>query len=218
MRLKICQKFIIRKNMENNNNDVEKAYELLEQYDFSELTQENKLFILSVMSENQYTEMRAAIYKVNNLTKPDIEARIYMSQNLNQKESNKISKFLNYPVQIYKIAASIAILTAGYLLIQKSNQNSTDKLISNNKTITVHVTDTVYRQVYDTVKIVENKVLAIDSGTNLKDKNELTDRSEEDINCDKELCPNDVAKIISLNNKNNISSDSSLNGILISLN
>lgn len=204
--------------MENNNNDVEKAYELLEQYDFSELTQENKLFILSVMSENQYTEMRAAIYKVNNLTKPDIEARIYMSQNLNQKESNKISKFLNYPVQIYKIAASIAILTAGYLLIQKSNQNSTDKLISNNKTITVHVTDTVYRQVYDTVKIVENKVLAIDSGTNLKDKNELTDRSEEDINCDKELCPNDVAKIISLNNKNNISSDSSLNGILISLN
>ena len=218
MRLKICQKFIIRKNMENNNNDVEKAYELLEQYDFSELTQENKLFILSVMSENQYTEMRAAIYKVNNLIKPDIEARIYMSQNLNQKESNKISKFLNYPVQIYKIAASIAILTAGYLLIQKSNQNSTDKLISNNKTITVHVTDTVYRQVYDTVKIVENKVLAIDSGTNLKDKNELTDRSEEDINCDKELCPNDVAKIISLNNKNNISSDSSLNGILISLN
>ncbi len=218
MRLKICQKFIIRKNMENNNNDVEKAYELLEQYDFSELTQENKLFILSVMSENQYTEMRAAIYKVNNLIEPDIEARIYMSQNLNQKESNKISKFLNYPVQIYKIAASIAILTAGYLLIQKSNQNSTDKLLSNYKTITVHVTDTVYRQVYDTVKIVENKVLAIDSGTNLKDKNELTDRSEEDINCDKELCPNDVAKIISLNNKNNISSDSSLNGILISLN
>lgn len=204
--------------MENNNNDVEKAYELLEQYDFSELTQENKLFILSVMSENQYTEMRAAIYKVNNLIEPDIEARIYMSQNLNQKESNKISKFLNYPVQIYKIAASIAILTAGYLLIQKSNQNSTDKLLSNYKTITVHVTDTVYRQVYDTVKIVENKVLAIDSGTNLKDKNELTDRSEEDINCDKELCPNDVAKIISLNNKNNISSDSSLNGILISLN
>ena len=51
---------ITRIIMENSKH-IERAYELIEQYDFAELSGSDRLTVLSVMTESEYSAMRETV-------------------------------------------------------------------------------------------------------------------------------------------------------------
>jgi hypothetical protein len=55
------------------NQNIERAYELLEKFDFNELSEKDRLYILSVMTENEYGEMRDTIKDTDNFFVKSVE-------------------------------------------------------------------------------------------------------------------------------------------------
>ena len=141
--------------MENKNTKIEKAYDLLEQFEFTELSEEEKLDILSVMTESQYNEMRKTIYDMKVVLDKDIEPLTGVPGILRYTARSKFLRFIQYPVQLYQVAASIALILLTYFIIQKTDQNSTSNILASNDTVFVYQTDTVFTTVYDTVRIKE---------------------------------------------------------------
>jgi len=201
--------------MEANNN-IEKAYDLVEQFEFSELSKTDKSYILSIMTEAQYTKMRRTITDIKVSLENDIEPILNMPQAKSNK--NKLLQLANYPIRFYKVAASIAIIMAIYFMVQKSTQNQTNQLIARNDTVIIHQIDTVYTKVYDTIRIIKSNVRSVQVGILQSENLGLITQPNQSSDCNKELCPNEIGRIISMSNKNNISSDSALNGLLVSLN
>ena len=199
-------------------NRIEKAYELIENYDFSELTEVDKIFILTVMSEVQYNDMRKTITDVKNSINQDIEPIFNSHQFQKQPKRNTFLKIVYYQVPLYKVAVSIAIICLIYLTFQRSPQKLTNPITVTDQTAIIHRIDTVYKIVHDTLKIIENKILTRQMESKPLKTHELIAHVSPKINCDKELCPNEVGKIMMLNNKNTISRDSFMNGLLVSLN
>jgi len=204
--------------MENNNTRIEKAYDLLEQFDFTELSEEEKLDILSVMTESQYNEMRKTIHDMKVVLDKDIEPLTGVNGISRYTAKSKFLRFIQYPVQLYQVAASIALILLTYFIIQKTDQNSITRVLANNDTVFVYQMDTVYTTVYDTVRIRE-----IAAPGHLKYSKKPGNKKPKintapTADCNRELCPNEVGKITVLNKTNNMARDSALKGLLLSLN
>ena len=200
------------------NNNIERAYDLVEQFDFNELSEEDKLYILSIMTEVQYADMRKTMTDVKVSLENDIEPDLDMPKTKSNNNVNKLLRLVNYQIPIYKVAASIAIIIATYFMFQKLNLNQTNQLMARNDTIVIHQIDTVYTKVYDTIRIINNNVRSLQAEINQSENLKSISSSNQSFDCNKELCPNEVGKIVTLNNKNNISNDSVLNNLLISMN
>ena len=93
-----------------NNKNIEKVYELIEQYDFAELSEPDKLLVLSVMTESQYTEMRNTVDNLKLELANDIEPVINIPTIEKKDSDGRIKRFLFYPIKFYQVAASIAIM------------------------------------------------------------------------------------------------------------
>jgi len=63
---------------------IEKAYDLVEQFEFSELSEPDKLLILSVMTESEYEQMRITLKGINHTFKNDVEPG-FMLQHLSRQ-------------------------------------------------------------------------------------------------------------------------------------
>jgi hypothetical protein len=204
--------------METKNIEIEKAYDLLEQFEFIELSEAEKLYILSVMTESQYNEMRKTISNIKVILDRDIEP-VLSAPNIPQfTTKSKFLRFIKYPVQLYQVAASIAIILSTYFIIQKTNHNSINKVLASNDTVFVRQTDTIYTPVYGTGSIKEIATPSHQNKSQRADKNELISDTAPALDCRRELCPNEVGNITILNNTNSIANDSALKGILLSLN
>ena len=131
---------------------------------------------------------------------------------------NKFLRFIQYPVQLYQVAASIAIILSTYFIIQKTNQNSITRFLANNDTVFVYQTDTIYTAVYDTGRIREIAAPGHQNYSKRPENKKLILKTSPTVDCDRELCPNEVGKITVLNKTNNMARDSALKGLLLSLN
>jgi hypothetical protein len=200
-----------------NNNSIEKAYELIEQYEFAELSEADKLYVLSVMTESQYAEMRRTIDNVKLVLENDIEPIIRIPQKLKQPEDSKIRRLFNFQFKLYQVAASIAILITTFLIIQYSRENSTNQLIAKTDTIYVQHSDTLYTKVYDTIEVIREIERHPQNISQLK-KTNLIVQSIKKSDCSNELCPNEIENITTMNTRNTISSDSILKEMLLRLN
>ena len=201
--------------MENKNTRIEKAYDLVEQFEFTELSEEEKLDILSVMTESQYNEMRKTINDIKVVLDKDIEPDICVPNMPIYTLKSKLLRFIKYPVQLYQVAASIAIILSTYFIIQKTNQNSITRVLANNDTVFVYQTDTIYTAVYDTGRSREIAAPGHPNYSKRPENKKLILKTSPTMDCDRELCPNDVGNITVLNNTNNMARDSALKGILL---
>jgi hypothetical protein len=201
--------------METNQN-MERVYELLEQFDFNELSEHDKIYILSIMSEIEYINMRDTLkqtqFSFDSSVEPNRNDSLQALLMKKDKEENKILKFLKLPIQLYKVAASILIILGIYSAIHYSYPKEKNRLLAIGDTIYINKTDTVFSRLVDTVKIIKEKVVFISSPKNI-----LVSNSKNDYDCDKEICPNNVDKIKNLVFNNNVSNDTLWKDFIVSI-
>ncbi len=180
--------------MENNKN-IEKAYELIEQYDFAELSEPDRLLVLSVITESQYSEMRKTVDDLKLDLKSDIEPEINIPEIGKSNSDSRIRQLLNYRIKFYQVAASVAIIISTFFMFQHLNKNNTDQMIAKS--------DAVIIQQIDFSRQKENDLITY--------SNSRTD-------CDNSLCLSEMEDIIAMNSRNTIKNDSTTKGLLLSLN
>ena len=203
--------------MENNKN-IEKIYELIEQYDFVELSMQEKTLVLSAMTESQYTEMRNTVDNLKLELNTDIEPESNIPHIGDIVKDSRIKRLLNYPIKFYQVAASTAIIISVFSIYQKSNIDNTNSMIAKNDTLIIQQIDTVHSIVHDTVEIIREKIRIAQTDSQIKKENDLIASSNIKTDCSNSLCPNEMDDIITMNSENTIKNDSTIKGLLLSLN
>ena len=206
--------------METNPNR-ERVYGLLEQYDFIELSEHDKSYILSIMSEFEYINMRNALKQTQIFFASNVEPNLNDSLQAllmrKDKGENKILKFLKLPIQLYKIAASTLIILGIYSVIHYSYPKEKNRLLALTDTIYINKTDTVFSRLVDTVKIIKERVVYKSSPNDILVSDKLLSNSKDDYDCDKEICPNNIDKIKDLAFNNNVSNDTLWKDFIVSI-
>jgi hypothetical protein len=195
---------------------TEKAFELAEQFEFMELSDKDKKYILSVMTEEEYNDLRKAIFVLPNYFVKDIEPVTNIPQLALRHKKNQLKDLIFYPLQFYKVAASIIITFLIFSVYHHMNETQNSELIAQSDTVFIHRTDTVFQILHDTVWVVEKKnnfpKQSLVKNNTLE--NEITRSS---YNKD-DLHPDDVEKIIAMTNNNCLANDSVLKNLLELLN
>jgi hypothetical protein len=200
------------------NENIEKVYDLVEQFEFSELSEPDKLYILSFMTENEYNDMRAVLKGITKVFKNNAEPDFKTHQSPG-KEKSKLLRFIHYPVQLYQVASCIVILFGLYFLFQNAIQHKEGKSLSSiTDTSVIYKADTILARVYDTIRIGTTKVTYSKNEHNKMETKELTANSQINYDCNHELCPGEVERIKDLTLRNNITNDSILKDFLVTLN
>jgi hypothetical protein len=195
------------------NQGIERVYELLEQFDFNELSEPDKNQVLSLMTDKEYINMRNTIKDAGNFftnaEELTLNDSVYESL-MNKKSRNTLLKLLKKPVQIYKVAASVLVILGIYSVIHYSSLHSKNGALAVNDTIYIHKTDTVYSKLVDTVRIIKEKFIYISQEKQQLKSAKLLSASKNVYDCSKEICPEDIDKIIELASDGNISRDTVL--------
>jgi len=184
------------------NQDRERVYELLEQSDFTELTDTDKKCVLSMMTEKEYVQMRTTLKDVEQSLSASEELvvsdLVFNSLMNKPQKNNSVLKLLKKPVQFYKVAAMVLLILGLYTVIQLPFFPEKKNTIALNDTLNIHKTDTVYTRLVDTVKIIKEKIIYVSQGKeNLKPAKLLT-KSGFLFDSTKEICPEDIDRIKAL--------------------
>lgn len=203
------------------NQKMEKVNDLLEQFDFNELSEQDKRYILSVMSEIEYINMRTTLKDTENFfaqaVEPNLNDSLHKFLMNYRKNENRAIKFLKHPIQLYKVAASIVIVLGLYSFFHYSNPQGKNSLLSLHDTIFINKTDTVYSKFIDTVKVIKEKIVYIPKEKDLIASVKLLSNSKLEYDCNREICPNNVDKIKELAFNNNVSSDTLWKDFIVSV-
>jgi hypothetical protein len=193
------------------NQGVERVYELLEQFEFDELSEQDKMYVLSMMTEKEYINMRVTLMDTENfLTNAEeltLSDALHKSLINKTKDRNILVKLLKKPIQIYKVAASVLVILGIYTVIQFSTIHSKNRTLALNDTIYIQKTDTVYEKLVDTVKIIKEKIIYVSQEKDRLKPVKLISTSNNVYDSSKEICPEDVDKIKALAFNSNISRD-----------
>ncbi len=201
--------------------NIEKIYQLVEQFEFTELPAEDKLFVITYFSESDYQRMRETIKETKNYFEntPELtlDDSIYKSLSVLVRNKNVILKFAKYPLELYKVAASVLIILGITLMaFYKSYQSYSSNVVVKD-TIYIKKTDTVFSIIRDTIQIVKNLVVYIPQKSDTNIRNTYLANNIGTSNCRNEICPSDIEKITGLAGTNNISRDSFLTDFMVSL-
>ena len=85
-------------------------HELIEKYDFSELTKEQQQFVLTEVSSDEYAEFRNTILETAAYfdEQPVLMAKDLIVPEL--KTENVLIKMVNYKLPVYKVAAAMIVV------------------------------------------------------------------------------------------------------------
>jgi hypothetical protein len=163
------------------------VYELLEQFDFNELSEKDRTYVLSNMSEKEYINMRSSIKDIetffSNSSEPNINVSLLSSIIITNHKPNIFKNILNKPVKFYQLAASIVLILAIYAIYAiKQNSDFPNKnsglplhdtiFIQKTDSMDPKLADTVYSKLVDTVKSIKEKIIYIsrekDTDTHVK--------------------------------------------------
>lgn len=203
------------------NQNMGKVNDLLEQFDFNELSEQDKMYVLSVITEKEYNNMRGTINDVgtffNNSEDVNLNSSIYKSLINKNKHVNILLKLLKQSIQLYKVAASVIVLIGLYSLIHFTNLKEKSSPISSNDTIFIYNTDTIYSKFVDTVRLIKEKIVFISREQDLLTPDKLLSNSKLEYDCNREICPNNVDRIKELAFNNNVSSDTLWKDFIVSV-
>lgn len=200
---------------------LERVYELLEQFDFNELSENDRFYVLSKMSEKEYITLRSTIKDTENFfsnsSEPEINASLLSSIIHTNHKPNILIKILNQPVKFYQLAASIALLLAIYTIKQYTDLPIKNSVLPLYDTIFIQKIDTVYpkqadtisSKLADTVKLIKEKIINIsrDKDTNAHVK--LLSTTARVFDSSKLVCPKTSDSIKELTFIKDVSSDTS---------
>ncbi|MHC1690085.1 MAG: hypothetical protein AB9833_04565 [Bacteroidales bacterium] len=188
-----------------------RVFELAEQFEFRELLNIDKKYILSVVTEEEYNDLRNTIHSLPNYFMRDIEPITNIPPIDYKHKKNIFTKFILYPLQFYKVAAIIIIAYFLFNINQHNNENLNSELLTQNDTVFINKKDTITQIIHDTVWVAETKNII-----------PRINRSETVINQTKyneyDLSPDNVEKIMNMTNNNSLANDSILKSILVLLN
>lgn len=187
-----------------------RVFELAEQFEFRELLNMDKKYILSVMTEEEYSDLRNTIHSLPNCFMREIEPITNIPSIDYKHKKNKFTKFILYPLQLYKVAAIFIIAFFLFNINQQNHENLNSELLTQNDTVFINKKDTIAQIVHDTVWVVntKNSTPRINRTENLRNQN---------IYNEYDLSPDNVEKIMSMTNNNSLANDSILKSILVLL-
>jgi hypothetical protein len=200
--------------MEANQN-IEKVYELLEQFDFHELTTQDKEIILTQITEEEYTKMRSTVKDTLSLFENAED--LYMNtlpRELNYRDNYLMIRLLKQPIQLYKVAASIAILFGIMLTFQYLKPKEKSNYLASIDTVYINKTDTVYSKIIDTVTILKDVIVYLPQNQKLALNSELKNNTKIKYDCKSEFCPDDIDVVMDLAFNDNASKDTLLKEIV----
>lgn len=193
---------------------IEKIYDLIEQFDFEELSESEKSFILEHISYAEYATMRSTIVDTNELFSK------YPISGQKGKELS-LKKLAVYPVALYKIAVAIILLIGIAFLLSKNQAFNEKELLAKVDTIFVEKVDTVFLEKTETIEIIKTKILYKDLLTdqNLINKSENSNVAVNyDRDCSREICPDDMTALSRIKTKGDFSKDTKLTDFIVSTN
>ncbi len=175
------------------NRNFEKVYELLEQFDFKELPVDDRIYVLSEMTENEYNNMRNIIKDTeaffSNSTEPNINDSLLSSLIKTNHKPNILFKILNQPVKFYQLAASILFLIGLYVVTQYSESSDKNSSLPKNDTIYIQKTDTVSSKLADTVRTLKEKIIYVIRERDINSQDKLLSTVTFEFDYSKIVCP-----------------------------
>ncbi|MBN1462725.1 MAG: hypothetical protein JXQ69_04380 [Paludibacteraceae bacterium] len=187
-----------------NEQHIEKVFDLLELYNFNELTQADKQLVLSVMTEVEYQDMRTTIGASKSYF--DKEPLVFVEKAMETKQ-------FSFP-QVLKYAAVAVILVSVGFVGGKFSSSLNEVLIASNDTVYMEKLDTIFSVKRDTIKTRELITVATSSYAQAANiANPTTDENkpmEMQVDCSMDFCPNDMDLIAQSSTKNNMSNNREL--------
>ena len=175
------------------NRNFEKVYELLEQFDFKELSVDDRIYVLSEMTENEYNNIRDTLKDTetffSNSTEPNINDSLLNSLMRTNHKPNILSRILNQPVKFYQLAASILLLIGLYVVTQYSESPEKNSSLPKNDTIYIQKTDTVSSKLADTVRNIKEKIIYVIRERDINPQDKLLSTVTFEFDSGKIVCP-----------------------------
>lgn len=202
----------------SENIGLEKVYEFVENFDFQDLSEQQKSIVLDVITESEYIAIRATIIKTSFYFEHEKEPMLIKSSVISVGYRNGIVKFIKQPVPLYKIAAAIALffgLYSGFKLVKGFDSKM---FVSQSNNPVIFKTDTVLVTLIDTLEIIKERIVYVERKETPKTIAEPIAQSTFSIDCDKEICTKDIDRLKDLTCNNKISNDSLLKRFLNSMN
>lgn len=191
----------------------EGVYELLEQFDFKELSEKDRIFVLSEMTENEYNNMRSTLKDTesffSNSSEPGINDSLLNSIIRTDHKPNILIKILNKPVKFYQLAASIILLLGLFAIKQYSDIPDKNSALPSSDTIYIQKTDTVYSKLADSIRILKNKIIYISSEKDNNKQVKLLSVAADEFDSGEVISPSSIYRIKELAFENNFSRDTS---------
>lgn len=192
---------------------LERLYELIESYEFNELTDFEKDIVLKHISETEYTNIRNTISETK-----DLFEKIPMETS---QKSLGIKRIINYPIQLYKVAAAILLFVVLGIAISKSVPEGEKEMFAQVDTVFVDRLDTIIVEKTNTVEVVKEKIVFREKPVQ-KNKEpidiELASISTQKPDCEIDLCPEDMEKFRKVKASGSVLQDSALSDFLVSIN
>ncbi|MDD2358777.1 MAG: hypothetical protein PHX13_12780 [Thiovulaceae bacterium] len=195
----------------NSDKNISRVYDLAEQFEFKDLLSEDKDYVLSFMKEDEYNDLRKTIQDLPNYFVSDIEPITNIPFIDNIRGKIRFTKFIQYPLRLYKVAVLILIAYFLFNLNRHFYNKSNQTFLTQNDTVYIHKTDTISRIIHDTVWVEgQNNYSPVINKTEM----EIDQTMYNDYNFN----PDEVEKIMSMTNNNSLANDSILKSILVLLN
>jgi hypothetical protein len=176
----------------------EKVYELLEQSDFKDLPEKDRIYVLSGLTESEFNEMRGALQETeaffSNACEPVINGSLLNSTGINSK-SNFLIKLLNRPVKFYQLAASILLILGLLIIKQYSDSPVKNSAIPVRDTLNIDKSDSLSSKLADTVKNIREKIVFISRKNNTNNSNEILSTAKFAFDSDNFITSSNIARI-----------------------
>jgi hypothetical protein len=196
-------------------NELARIYDLIEQFDFEDLPENEKSFILQQISIIEYNDMRSTIVDTKRLFSkyPDFEVE--------KGNFLLLKKTAMIPIELYKVAAAILLFIGIGVAISKFHPVNNKALLAMVDTVYIDRTDTMIIKITDTLELVNEKIVYKDIHTkkNFGDQTNNVILSESlPIDCSKNICPTDISLMSKLKTKGSFSNDTMLKDFIVTLN
>jgi hypothetical protein len=187
--------------------DLQRIFDLIELYDFTELPESERSFIRQHISEDEYISMRSTLKDTRELFR-----EIEIPESLAHEKYNTFLRIARYPVELYKIVAIIVLLIGLGIILNKARTFEQQELLS--------MIDTVYIDRTDTVETIKETIIYKDLPVDhmlIPSANITLETAYKKNDCSSELCPDDMESFRRTKYSGNLSNDSVITGFIVTM-
>lgn len=199
----------------SNKANLEKIYDLIEKYSFDELNEQQKELVINNITKKEYQDMRSTI---------DDTQKFFAKypENVIKEKKKTLKQILAFPIEFYKVAASLLILLAiGFLYTHSLSKGN----LENKKqidTVFVSIIDTLMIKTTDTVEIIKEKTVyknqeIVQNTTNTKNETRYVSNNYSSISKNA-ISVDDLKDFDKIKTKGDISQDSALSEFVVAMN